>query len=191
MVRRIRNTIIEIRGEKVILDSDLAALYGVTTRALNQAVQRNISRFPADFAFRLESQEVANLKSQCVTSSSGQTRSQSVTGTIHGGRRKLPFAFTEHGALMVANILRSPRAAEMSVFIVRAFVKMRGTLISQYEMASRLEQIEKILLVHDAQLKDLFETIRPLLLPPPDPPAKPIGFGVKEQGVSFNPWAGG
>ena len=155
---------------------------------LNQAVRRNAERFPADFAFQLAPQEVANLKSQIVTSSlqhvdnqhDDTNRSQFVSGSTYGGRRKLPFAFTEHGALMAANVLRSPKAVEMSVFIVRAFVRMRGTLVSQYEMAGRLDQIEKILLVHDVQLKELFDKIRPLLLPPPDPPAKPVGFGVKE-----------
>ena len=171
--------IVELRGEKVILDNDLAALYGVATRVLNQAVQRNHSRFPADFMFPLKPQEVTILKSQSVTSSSDVDLSPSGSGIHHGGRRKLPFAFTEHGALMAANVLRSPKATEMSVFIVRAFVKMRRALVSQCEMAARLNQIEKILLVHDTQLKDLFDTIRPLLLAPPDPPSKPIGFGVR------------
>jgi hypothetical protein len=181
VVRRIGGMIIEIRGERVILDSDLAVLFGVTTKALNQAVQRNISRFPVDFMFRIDHQEYAYLRSQFVTSSLTSTAEPGVKGATHGGRRVLPFAFTEHGALMVANILRSSKAVEMSVFIVRAFVRMRGALVSQYEMASRLDQIENILLVHDTQLKDLFDSIRPLLLPPPDPPSNPIGFSVREE----------
>lgn len=174
----IRGMIGEIRGQKVVLDSDLAALYRVTTKALNQAVRRNPERFPAEFAFHLAPQEVAAVRSQ-IGNSRKLMRSQSVTASKRNIRFQ-PLAFTEHGALMAANVLRSPRAVEMSVFIVRAFVRMRGALLSQYEMAARLEQIEKILLVHDTQLHDLFKSIRPLLLPPPDPPSKPIGFGVRE-----------
>jgi hypothetical protein len=188
-IRNIQGLILELRGQKVILDSDLAALYGVPTKALNQAVQRNAERFPSDFAFQLDTQEVTHLRSQFVTSNVQEVdnqqdevnRSQLVTGSQkHRDPRFRPFAFTEHGALMAANVLRSPKAVEMSVFIIRAFVRMRGALVSQYEMATRLDQIERVLLVHDGQLKELFETIRPLLLPPPDPPVKPIGFGVKE-----------
>lgn len=175
----IQGLILTIRGEKVILDSDLAALYGVSTKALNQAVRRNPERFPSDFAFQLEPQELTNLKSQIVTAYDPM-RSQNVTASKRNVRFR-PLAFTEHGALMAANVLRSSKAVEMSVFIVRAFIRMRGALVSQYEMAARLEQIEKILLVHDTQLRDLFDTIRPLLLPPPDPPSTPIGFGVKEK----------
>ncbi len=183
-LRNIQSLILTIRGEKVILDSDLAALYGVTTKALNQAVRRNSERFPADFVFQLEPQEVTALRSQTVTSNIGM-RSQIVTASKRN-ERFCPLAFTEHGALMAANVLRSPKAVEMSVFIVRAFIRMRGALVSQYEMAARLEQIEKVLLVHDTQLKDLFDTIRPLLLPPPDPPSTPIGFGVKETRGRYN-----
>ena len=179
-VRNIEGLITEVRGQRVILDSDLAAMYGVPTKALNQAIQRNADRFPDDFAFHLSPQEVTHLKSQIVTSSLDGIRSQFVTASEHGGRRKPPFAFTEHGALMAANVLRSPKAVEMSVFIVRAFVRMRGALVSQYEMATRLEQIEKVLLMHDGQLKELFDTIRPLLLPPPDPPTKRMVFHVNE-----------
>lgn len=187
-LRGIQGVILDIRGQKVILDNDLAVLYGVTTKALNQAVRRNAERFPDDFAFQLTPQEVARLRSQIVTSNTQKVdnqhvdmnRSQIVTGSGRGGLRYRPFAFTEHGALMAANVLRSPKAVEMSVFIVRAFVQMRGVLVSQYEMAGRVDQIEKILLVHDVQLKELFDKIRPLLLPPPEPPAKSIGFSVKE-----------
>lgn len=181
IARDIQGLILTVRGEKVILDCDLAALYGMTTRVLNQAVRRHIARFPMDFAFQLSPSEFENLKSQIVISSCDERRGENLTATLHGGRRKLPLVFTEHGALMAANVLRSRRAVEMSVFIVRAFVRMRGALVSQYEMSARLEQIEKVLLVHDDQLRDLFDTIRPLLLAPPDPPPKPIGFGVRER----------
>jgi hypothetical protein len=188
-IRSIQGVILDIRGQKVILDSDLAALYGVPAKRLNEQVRRNAARFPPDFVFQLTQKEAADLRSQSATSSSqdigsqyhGANRSQIATGSSkHRDPRFSPFVFTEHGALMAANVLRSPKAAEMSVFIVRAFVQMRGTLISQYEMAGRVDQIEKILLVHDVQLKELFDMIRPLLLPPPEPPAKSIGFCVKE-----------
>ncbi len=159
-----------IRGQRVILDSDLAAIYGVETKNLNKAIQRNRTRFPADFMFQLAREEVGNLKFQIGTSSGGW-----------GGRRKLPYAFTEHGAIMAATVLNSPRAVEMSVFVVRAFVKMREQLLATATLAQRLAEVEKELLLHDAALRELFEQIRPLLLPPPDPPRKPIGFSVSER----------
>ena len=180
VLRGIQRLIVEVRGNKVILDHDLAALYGVQTKVLNQAIKRNADRFPDDFVFRLTPEENTILRSQPVITN-GDKRSQIVTGyQKHRDPRYLPYAFTEHGALMAANVLRSPTAIEMSVFIVRAFVKMRQALVSQYEMAKRLDQIEKILLIHDTQLKELFDKIRPLLLPPPESPKKRIGFGVKE-----------
>ena len=193
----IEHLIRDIRGQKVMLDADLARLYGVPTKALNQAVQRNVDRFPSDFVFRLTVREaaacpayetasesqllaresVALNRSQIVTGLGRAMRSQIVTASKRNVRF-LPLAFTEHGALMAANVLRSARAVEMSVFIVRAFVRLRGALVSQYEMGARLDQIEKVLLGHDRQLQELFDQIRPLLLPPPDPPPKPIGFGA-------------
>lgn len=195
----IQGLILEMRGQNVILDSDLAVLYGVPAKRLNEQVKRNADRFPSDFVFQLTPQEAANVRSQSTTSSLQDVHNQDddanrppiATSSVSTMRsqiatasrrnvRHLPFVFTEHGALMAANVLRSPKAVEMSVFIVRAFVRMRGALVSQYEMATRLDQIEKVLLVHDGQLKELFETIRPLLLPPPDPASKPIGFHVKE-----------
>ena len=159
-----------IRGQRVILDSDLAAIYGVETRNLNKAIQRNRTRFPADFLFQLAREEVGNLMFQIGTSSGGW-----------GGRRKLPYAFTEHGAIMAATVLNSPKAVEMSVFVVRAFVKMREQLLATATLAKRLAEVEKDLLIHDAALRELFEQIRPLLLPPPDPPRNPIGFSVNER----------
>ena len=157
--------ILTIRGQKVILDSSLARLYGVETYRFNEAVKRNRGRFPDDFAFQLAKDELAALISQNAISSSG-----------HGGVRKLPWVFTEHGAIMAATILNSPKAVQMSVFVVRAFVRMRQALLSRVEMEKRLDQIEKILLVHDDAVRDLYEKIRPLLLPPPDLPQKRIGF---------------
>ncbi len=159
-----------IRGQRVILDFDLAAIYGVETRNLNKAIQRNRTRFPADFLFQLAREEISNLMFQIGTSSGGW-----------GGRRKLPYALTEHGAIMAATVLNSPKAVEMSVFVVRAFVKMREQLLATATLAKRLAEVEKDLLIHDAALRELFDQIRPLLLPPPDPPRKPIGFSVKER----------
>ena len=153
----------------MILDSELARLYRVETFRFNEAVKRNRNRFPPDFAFQITREELTNLISQIAISSAG-----------HGGVRKLPWAFTEHGAVMAANILRSEKAVQMSVFVVRAFVKMREHLLSNEILARRLAEIEKQLVVHDTALVDLYDQIRPLLLPPDDPPSKPIGFGVRE-----------
>ncbi|MBU1692368.1 MAG: ORF6N domain-containing protein [Verrucomicrobia bacterium] len=166
--------ILTLRGKRVIRDADLARIYGVTTFRLNEAVKRNRERFPDDFAFQLVPEEVASLISQFAISSSG-----------HGGLRKPPWVFTEHGAIMAANILRSPRAVRMSIFVIRAFVRMRQELMTRHEMEKRLDQIEKILLVHDDALKDLYEKLRPLLLPPPEPEKKPIGFQVRERRTRY------
>ena len=163
-----------IRGHRVILDADLAILYGVQTKILNKALARNRRRFPEDFAFMLTRQEVADLRFQIGTSSS-----------VWGGRRHLPWAFTEHGAMMAANLLRTSKAVEMSVFVVRAFVKMRDQLAATRELARRLAEIEKQLVVHDAALVDLYEKIRPLSLPEPEPEKKPIGFGVRERQTRY------
>jgi hypothetical protein len=180
---RLEPLIFRIRGHRVILDADLARLYGVSTKRFNQAFRRNHSRFPGDFAFQLTRTEVQNLRSQFVTSSSQTTdstsnkpnRSQFVTGS-YGGRRYLPWAFTEHGALMVANVLRTDRAVQMSVFIVRAFVRLREQVAANTAILKRLAEIDKTLIEHDAALSDLYRKLRPLLEPPADPPARPIGF---------------
>lgn len=170
---RAEHMILTVRGQKVILDSDLARIYGVSTGRLNEQVRRNASRFPADFAFELTAEEVTHLRSQIAISRSW------------GGRRYRPWAFTEHGAMMAANVLRSQRAVDMSVFVVRAFVRMRQEMLGRHEMEKRLDQIEKILLVHDDSLKDLYRQIRPLLLPPPTPAKPRIGFQVRERHARY------
>lgn len=162
-----------IRRQRVVLDHDLAKLYGVTKMAFNQAVQRNARKFPTDFAFQLTRQEVANLKSQIVISSS-TSRLPAFSG--HGGARKLPWAFTEHGAIMAATLLRSPRAVAMSVYVVRAFVRMRDELMTNAVILKRLAQIDRQLLAHDATLRDVVEKLMPLLTAPPEPPPKEMGF---------------
>jgi hypothetical protein len=148
-IDRLENLIYEIRGQKVMLDTDLAAVYGVTVGNLNKAVKRNRDRFPADFAFQLTRQEVADLRFQIGISSSR-----------HGGRRYLPYVFTEYGAIMAANVLNSPRAAQMSVFVVRAFVRMRGALSGNRELSGKLAALEKEikerLNVHEAAIVSTF-----------------------------------
>jgi len=156
--------IFAIRGESVVLDSDLAVLYGVTTGNFNKAVLRNVSRFPTAFSFVLTRKEFTDLIFQIGTSKG------------RGGRRKLPRVFTEHGAIMAATILNSERAVAMSVFIVRAFVKMRTELLADATLEARLQKIEKTLLGHDSALRDVIQKLRPLLLPPPELPKPRIGF---------------
>jgi len=160
-----------VRGHKVILDSDLAEIYGVESKRLNEQVKRNTDRFPDDFGFRLTLDEWEKLR---------RLRSQNATLKRGQHRKYPPYVFTEHGALMAANILKSKTAISMSIYVVRAFIRIREELTSRRELEERLDQIEKILLVHDTELKDLFEKIRPLLLPPPEKPRKRIGFEVKE-----------
>jgi hypothetical protein len=164
-VERIERAILMLRGHKVLLDSDLAALYGVETRRLNEQVRRNMDRFPEDFTFQLTGPEFNNLKSQFATSSHGW-----------GGRRKLPFAFTEYGALMAASVLNSPKAIEMSILVVRAFVKLRNILAAHPHLAAKLNELERKLSTHDQQIVGLFDAIRELMAPPVKPKRR-IGFG--------------
>ena len=172
-VESIMRKIIFLRSEKVLLDRDLAELYGVETKQLKRAVRRNMDRFPPDFMFELTKEEYDFLRYQF--------------GTLKRGEHSkyLPMAFTEHGALMAANILKSKTAVSMSIYVVRAFIRMREELTSRRDLEERLYQIEKILLVHDTELKELFEKIRPLLLPPPEKPRKKIGFEVREPKVKY------
>lgn len=150
-----------------MLDADLAGVYGVTTSALNQAVKRNEDRFPEDFAFELTPEEIGDLKSQSVISSSG-----------HGGRRKPPWVFSEHGAIMVAAVLNSPRAVEMSVFVVRAFVRLREYARGHDEIAKRLDALERKVTGHDEDLREMFTALRTLLTPSPRT-RREIGFKKK------------
>lgn len=169
--KEIDNLIREIRGQKVILDADLAGLYGVPTKRLNEQFRRNRKRFPDDFAFQLTVEEAAAL------------RSQNATSSLHGGRRYRPYVFTEHGALQAANILNSPDAIRMSVFVIRAFVQMREALHGTPELARKLAALEKKLTgrldVHEAAIVGVLQQIMKILNPPPVPPPPPkkqIGF---------------
>lgn len=163
---RIERAILIVRGHKVLLDADLAALYGVETRRLNEQVRRNIDRFPDDFRFQLTGREFDNLKSQIATSSAGW-----------GGKRKLPMVFTEHGALMAASVLNSPKAVAMSILVVRAFVKLRNILATHRHLAAKLDELERKLSTHDEQFVVLFDAIR-TLMEAPEPTRKRIGFGA-------------
>ncbi len=163
-VETITRRIFVIRRRRVIVDTDLARLYGVETKRLNEQVRRNARRFPPEFMFVLTHQEVTNLKSHFATSS-------------WGGKRKLPAAFTEHGALMAATILNSPRAIEISLFVVRAFLQMRDALAANCELARRLDELERHVGTHDRAIAEIFAAIRQLAASPPDPPPKHrIGF---------------
>jgi hypothetical protein len=164
-----------VRGQRVILDSDLARLYGVITGPFNQAFKRNQERFPPDFAFQLTPDEARNLISQSVISSlSGVTDSKA---GAHGGRRNLPWVFTEHGAVMAANILQGETAVRMSVFVVRAFVRMREQIAANQMVLQRLAEIDASLLEQDSALLDLYDKLMLLLEPPPDSePKRKMGF---------------
>ena len=163
----------------MLLDADLATFCGETTKRLNQQVNRNRARFPADFMFQLSDEEFSNLRLQSATSSA-------TSSAAHGGRRYAPLAFTEHGAIMAATVLNTPRAVEVSVYVVRAFVRLRELVGSHREMAKRLDDLEQkteaLAMNHDTfsrntrnQLKQVFDALRELMTPP-DPPKRPIGF---------------
>ncbi len=179
---QILKIILIIRGEKVILDSDLAALYGVETRRLNEQVRRNIDKFPEDFMFQLTQEEFANLKSQ-IALSSLQSKSlkpqNAISITIDtkadwGGRRKLPYVFTEHGTVMLASVLNSEIAVNASIYIVRVFIKLREILFSHKKLERKIEQIEN---KYDKQFKIIFETIKQLIQQK-QTPRKPIGYKI-------------
>ncbi len=181
-MERITDFILTLREQRVILDVDLARLYGVTTGQFNQAVKRNFDRFPADFMFRLTAEEDEHLKSQNVISSGG-----------HGGRRKLPYAFTEHGAVMAATIFSSSRAVAVSVYVVRAFIQQRALLAAHADLSLQLERLERkllssvnllrehddTLLAHESQIEALIEAINEIRTPPATP-RRPIGFLADE-----------
>jgi hypothetical protein len=186
--------ILSIRGQKVVLDSDLAAVYGVTTKRLNEQFRRNRKRFPEDFAFQLTAEEFATLTSQVATldeggSSREPVRSQPATASSRSQSmrsqfatasqrniRYRPWAFTEHGALQAANILRTDRAIAMSVYVIRAFIEQREKLAANAAILKRLAEIDKTLLKHDTALREIYQKLLPLLAPPPEPPRRQIGF---------------
>lgn len=177
LAKRVEAKIVLIRGNRVILDADLAELYSVEVKRLNEQVKRNARRFPDDFVMQLTAEETADLRSQNVISKSGR-----------GGSRYLPYAFTEHGAIMAASVLNSERAVEMSIFVVRAFVRMREALAANQEVMSKLAEFEQRVEGHDANIQELIEAIRELMVPPPAT-GRRIGFALsagsgKESGKS-------
>jgi hypothetical protein len=180
--------IFTVRGERVILDSDLASIYGVPTKRLNEQVRRNRERFPEDFCFRLGLEEVDAILSQTATARDDALgiRSQIATASKRNVRF-LPYAFTEHGAIMAANVLNSKRAVQMSVFVVRAFVKMREVLSANKKLADKLQELEKKLAgrldVHERAIVHILEEIKRLMEPPPllEPKRRPIGFGREDE----------
>ena len=166
-----------------MLDSDLAAIYGVSTKRLLEQVRRNLDRFPRDFAFQITRGEQETLRSQIATLAVQNLRPQSATSRSHGGRRYLPYVFTEHGAIMAANVLNSRRAVQMSVFVVRAFLKMRALLGDKRELAKKLAALEKELKqrlnVHEATIVTILQRVMDVIDPPALPPLPPkprIGF---------------
>lgn len=168
LVERIEKAILVIRGQKVMLDRDLAQLYGVPTKALNQAVSRNRRRFPEDFMFQLSEEELENWRSQFVTSNSAARM----------GLRRRPYAFTEQGVAMLSSVLHSERAIEVNIAIMRAFVRLREILATHKDLARKLDQLERKLGEHDDKFRIVFEAIRQLMAPPPEPEKKRrIGFG--------------
>jgi hypothetical protein len=201
-----------IRGQRVMLDKDLAELYGVSVKSLNQAVNRNIKRFPSDFMYQLTRQEVADLRSQFVTSNTEQSVPQDVTNlksqfvtssteiieqydvsnltfqsgiSSRGGRRYLPFAFTEQGVAMLSSVLNSERSIQVNIMIMRAFVKLKELLLTHKDLADKIAELEKKYDSHDDQIQLIFEAIKKLLEPvpppqpkPPEPKKPPIGFNT-------------
>ncbi|MBU2787245.1 ORF6N domain-containing protein [Acidithiobacillus thiooxidans] len=163
-IETLSQRIYSIRSLNVILDADLAELYGVTTKRLNEQVKRNLDRFPPDFMFQLDDEEHAILRSQIATSNTGR-----------GGRRYLPYAFTEHGAIMAATVLNSAKAIEMSVFVVRTFVHLRRMLMAHKELAEKLNALERTVSTHDQALAGLINALRELMQAP-NPQNRPIGF---------------
>src|SRR5262245_17325132 len=171
----IQSLILTIRGQRVMLDSDLARIYGVTTIRLNEQFKRNRERFPEDFAFELTRQEFVHLISQIAISKSRR-----------GGRRKLPWVFTEHGAIMLASVLSSPVAVQASVRVVRAFLYLREQLAVNKELAHKLAELEGRVGQHDHAIRELFEAIRQLIEPPAvEQPRREIGFHVREQAPPY------
>ena len=166
---RIERAILIVRGHKVLLDADLAALYEVQTRVLVQAVKRNLERFPEDFMLQLGPEEADSLRSQSVISKNPG----------RGGRRSAPYVFTEQGMAMLSSVLNSPRAIAVNIEIMRAFVRLRELIASNKELAAKLDQLEKKLSTHDQAITEIMQAIRQLMAPP-EPRKRPIGFVVPE-----------
>jgi hypothetical protein len=162
-VERIEKAILLIRGHKVMLDRDLAELYGVPTKVLNQSVRRNLKRFPDDFMFQLSQEELENWRSQMVTSNSASRMAL----------RRPPYAFTEQGVAMLSSVLHSDRAVAVNIAIMRAFVHLREILATHKDLARKLEELER---KYDTQFRAVFEAIRQLMIPPPEPRRGRIGF---------------
>jgi len=171
-IQTVEKTIHLVRGQRVMLDSDLARIYGVSTMRLNEQLRRNKKRFPSDFAFQLTREEFTNLISQFAISRS------------HGGRRKLPWAFTEHGAIMLASVLNSAVAIDASVRVVRAFVRLREIISANAELAAKFAQLERRLDSHDEAIAQLFAAIRQLLAPAPEK-KREIGFHARERRATY------
>jgi len=168
--KSIESLLLTMRDQIVLLDSDLAAIYGVSTGRFNEAIKRNLKRFPEDFSFVLTREEFDALISQNAISKPGR-----------GGRTKLPRVFTEHGALQAANILTGDRAVAMSVYVIRAFVRLREQLAANSAILKRLAEIDQTLLEHDGALRGIWTRLQPLLAPPPDPPKPRIGFNTQNK----------
>ncbi|MGA2920433.1 MAG: ORF6N domain-containing protein [Candidatus Sulfotelmatobacter sp.] len=167
----VESRILFLRSQRVILDADIAKLYGVPVKRLSEQVKRNQERFPSDFMFQLTDKEHEVLRSQTATSKKGR-----------GGRRYAPFAFTEQGAIMAAGVLNSERAVQMRVFVVRAFVRLREMLATNHKLARKIDELENRLDTHDSGIQDLIEAIKELVMPP-DPPRKRIGFQIPGSGA--------
>jgi hypothetical protein len=172
----IERQIYVVRGQRVMLDADLASLYGVTTRRLNEQVRRNRERFPDDFAFELTLQEFRNLMSQFATSSSG-----------YGGRRKLPWVFTEQGVAMLSSVLHSPLAIQVNIEIMRAFVRLRRLLATPGELVAQLNKLAETVQLHDEQIRMIAEVLEKMMEPPPEPPKGRIGFHVPQPSGDSRP----
>jgi hypothetical protein len=170
VVDQIEPCILLLRGQRVLLDADLAELYGTTTKALNQAVKRNQERFPIDFRFELTAVEKQEVVTNCDHLANLRFS------------RTLPFAFTEHGAIMAASVLNTSRAIDVSVYVVRAFVKLREWLSTHKELAGKMAELEQKVAVHDSDIQTLVAAIRSLMEPPPARPRAKIGFHVKPEG---------
>lgn len=169
-----------IRGQKVMLDEDLARIYGVDTRTLNQAVKRNEARFPKDFMFQITEKEFDSLRSQFVISNEVEEnlRSQSVTSNGRGGRRYMPYVFTEHGTVMLASVLNSPRAVHASIQVVKAFVRLRELMLANKDLAKKLDALEQ---KYDKQFAMIFDAVRKLMTGPPKPERNRVGYRRKDE----------